>query len=162
VIRGSVPKLRHVQPQNPSGRVVPLPRPVPTISVRQLRPASAANYTEEAYLFRSAPGSKHASGRVSAIMQAIRIFLRESRKPAPRVIVAETSLTNCDDSVPIKHFVPLRLVRFQLLAGVCSSLFLHSPKLLFAGGLCWYISFADCHCSVTDQTQGTRRHAEFH
>jgi Protein of unknown function (DUF3309) len=58
VIRGSVSKLRHVQPQNPSGRVVPLPRPVPTISVRQLRPASAANYTVEAYLFRSAPESK--------------------------------------------------------------------------------------------------------
>ena len=55
-----------------------------------------------------------------------------------------------------------RLVRFQLLAGVCSSLFLHSPKVAFCGGLCWYINFADCHCSVTDQTQGTRRHAEFY
>ena len=78
--------------------------------------------------------------------------------------MAETSLDQLRcDSVPIKHFVPLSFDAvpvagrsvFQLISALSKSCF-------FAGGLCWYINFADCHCSVTDQTQGTRRHAEFH
>ena len=83
MIHGSVPKLRHVQPQNPSGRVVPLPRPVPSASfVRQ------AQRTTQ----RKPICFEVLRDRSIAIMRAIRIFLRESRKPAPRGIVAETSL----------------------------------------------------------------------
>jgi hypothetical protein len=134
VIRGSVPKLRHVQPQNPSGRVVPLPRPVPTISVP---PASSSKRSE---LHRGSLFVSKCSGIEACLRPGQRDNAGHPHIPTRKQKAGAASDRGGDFVRPItmtrfrsNTSFRCRLARFQLLAGVCSSLFLHSPKVAFCG-----------------------------
>ena len=134
--------------------VLPLPRPVPTITCP---PASSSKRSElrRGSLFVSKCSGIEACLRpVSAIIMPSAYSYRKQKAGAARDrggdFVRPIAMTGSDQTLRSA----VVWCGSSCWPECVPAYFCTLQKLLFAGGLCWYISFADCHCSVTDQTQG--------